>query len=90
MLFIFSTPVLIRHLWQLNIVAFLHWCLICTVLLVKTIIFQNLTQNSASSEMFLTKTYASSLDCRLQVTAPGFLFSAGLISYAPFAYGRRH
>ncbi len=29
----FSTPVLIRHLWQLNIVVFLHWCLIDTVLL---------------------------------------------------------
>jgi len=31
MLFIFSTPVLIRHLWQLKTVVFLHWCLICTV-----------------------------------------------------------
>ncbi len=28
MLFIFSTPVLIRHLWQLKTVDFLHWCLI--------------------------------------------------------------
>jgi Zinc-finger double-stranded RNA-binding len=26
MLFIFSTPVLIRHLWQLKTVFFLHWC----------------------------------------------------------------
>ncbi len=33
MLFIFSTPVLIRHLWQLKTVFFLHWCLIRTVLL---------------------------------------------------------
>ena len=33
MLFIFSTPVLIRHLWQLKTVVFLHWCLICDVLL---------------------------------------------------------
>jgi hypothetical protein len=33
MLFIFSTPVLIRHLWQLKTVVFLHWCLIRTVLL---------------------------------------------------------
>jgi hypothetical protein len=31
MLFIFSTPVLIRHLWQLKTVAFLHWCLMCAV-----------------------------------------------------------
>ncbi len=33
MLFIFSTPVLIRHLWQLKTVVFMHWCLICAVLL---------------------------------------------------------
>jgi hypothetical protein len=31
MLFIFSTIVLIRHLWQLKPVVFLHWCLICAV-----------------------------------------------------------
>ncbi len=30
MLFIFSTPGLIRNLWQLKTV-FLHWCLICAV-----------------------------------------------------------
>jgi len=33
MLFIFSIPVLIRHLWQLKTDAFLHWCIICTLLL---------------------------------------------------------
>jgi hypothetical protein len=33
MLFIISTPVLIRHLWQLKTAVFLHRCLICTVLL---------------------------------------------------------
>ncbi len=27
MLFNFLTPMLIRHLWQLKTVAFLHWCL---------------------------------------------------------------
>jgi hypothetical protein len=26
-------PVLIRHLWQFKTVVFLHWCLICVVLL---------------------------------------------------------
>jgi hypothetical protein len=31
--FIFSTPELIRHLWQLKTIVFLHWCLICAVLL---------------------------------------------------------
>ncbi len=35
MLFIFSTLVLIRHLWQLETIVFLHWCLICVVLLSK-------------------------------------------------------
>jgi hypothetical protein len=29
----FSTPVLIRHLWQLKITVSLHRCLICTVIL---------------------------------------------------------
>ena len=29
----FLTPVLIRHLWQLKTVVFLHRCLICAVLL---------------------------------------------------------
>ncbi len=33
MLFIFSTLVLIRHLWQLKTVVFLHQCLIRAVLL---------------------------------------------------------
>ncbi len=31
MLFIFSTPELIRNLWQLKTAVFLHWCLICAV-----------------------------------------------------------
>ncbi len=30
---IFSIPVLIRHLWHLKTLVFLHWCLIHTVLL---------------------------------------------------------
>ncbi len=33
MLFIFSMPELIRHLWQLKTVVFLHWCIICTLVL---------------------------------------------------------
>ncbi len=33
MLFIFSTPVSIRHLRQLKTVVFLHWFLICALLL---------------------------------------------------------
>jgi hypothetical protein len=27
------TPVLIRHLWQLKTFVFLHWCIVCAVLL---------------------------------------------------------
>ncbi len=33
MLFIFSTPLLIRHLWQLKTVVFLHRCLLGALLL---------------------------------------------------------
>jgi len=29
---IFSTPVLIRHMWQLKKVVFIHWCLIRALL----------------------------------------------------------
>jgi hypothetical protein len=29
MLFSFSTPELIRNMWQLKTAVFLHWCLIC-------------------------------------------------------------
>jgi len=42
MLFIFSVPVLIRHLWQLKTFVFLHWCLICTLLLKFNDILQRL------------------------------------------------
>ncbi len=35
MLFIFSTPVLIRHLRQHKTVVFLHWCLLCAVVLIQ-------------------------------------------------------
>jgi len=34
MLFIFSTPVLIIHMWQLKTVVFLSWCIKCAVLFV--------------------------------------------------------
>ncbi len=33
MQFIFSTPVLIKHMWLLKTVVFLHWCIICAALL---------------------------------------------------------
>jgi hypothetical protein len=34
---LFSTPVLIRHLWQLKTAVFLHRCPICTVLLLANV-----------------------------------------------------
>ncbi len=37
----FLTPVLIIYLWQLKTIVFLHWCLICAVLL---IVFHILTR----------------------------------------------
>ncbi len=36
MLFIFSTPVLIRHLWQVKTFVFLLWCLISALPLHKS------------------------------------------------------
>ncbi len=51
MLFIFSTQVLIIHLWQLKTVVFLHWCLMhivlldCTVLLKFDLNAQQIKQN---------------------------------------------
>ena len=35
----FSKPVLIGHMWHLKTVVYLHWCLICTVLLVQQYCF---------------------------------------------------
>ncbi len=51
----FLTPVLIRHLWQLETVVFLHWCLLCAILLRKidhcatNIFFSERTSSSMSS-----------------------------------------
>ncbi len=38
-MFIFSTPVLIRHLWQLNTAVFLQWCLMCSVILARPLYY---------------------------------------------------
>jgi hypothetical protein len=45
MKFIFSTPVLIRQLWQLKRVVFLHRCLICAALF-QILSFQNMTTHT--------------------------------------------
>jgi hypothetical protein len=54
----FSTPELIRHLWQLKTIVFLHWCLIWAVfysfcvVIFKIGIFQFL-RNAIDCEFFL-------------------------------------
>ncbi len=45
-MFIFTTPVLIRHLWQLKTVVILHWCLICSVPFVTLFIVSSFQRES--------------------------------------------
>jgi hypothetical protein len=56
MLFIFSTPVLIRHLWQLKAVVCLSWCLIRAVLLMHAVTawtkIENANENQNSNNQF--------------------------------------
>ncbi len=47
----FSTPVLIRHLWQLKADVFMHWHLTCSVLL-KTKMKDNLKLSVKTQELF--------------------------------------
>ena len=44
MLFIFSTPMLVAHLWQLMTVVLLHWCLRLAVLLLPSPQTTNITE----------------------------------------------
>ncbi len=55
MLFIFSTPVLTRRLWQLKEVVFLHWCLIYAVLLKRNNNSRGVVMNN-NHNMFIAKT----------------------------------
>jgi len=71
MLFIFSTPVLIRHLWQLKTLVSLHWCLICTVLLIETI-GNYLLELTRSNKNF------KYLDSLLDADVPGIIDLASL------------
>ncbi len=45
-MFIFSTPVLIRHLWQFKTVVFLHWCLMHALLFKNNNYYHGLLLNS--------------------------------------------
>jgi hypothetical protein len=49
-MFIFSTPVLIRQLWQLKTIVFLHRCLICAALF-PILSFQNMTTHTFKSQV---------------------------------------
>jgi hypothetical protein len=54
-LLIFSTPVFIRHLWQLKTVVFLHWSLIRVVLLFHR---QTLANRTKPGPSFLLQMWA--------------------------------
>ncbi len=66
MLFIFSTPELIRNLWQLKTAIFLHWCLIYAVTLtnlpigpLRLLRLQEIVKSVAAAKMesLITKTF---------------------------------
>ncbi len=57
MCFIFSTPVLMRHLWQLKTIVFLHCCLICALLLI------NMLFMDKTLAEFSTLEVAASIPC---------------------------
>ena len=67
MLLIFPTLVLIRHLWQLEIVVFLHWRLILAVLLVQVVVadlFMSSDVSDAIAKTSLEKLKDLDLRCR--------------------------
>ncbi len=67
------TPVLIRYLWQLRTVVFLHWCLMHAVLFFRIAISSWLTSWSSSTRCWPTKTPTS---CHLLLLAALFNFSS--------------
>jgi hypothetical protein len=73
MLIIFLTPVLIRHLWQLKTVVFLHRCLICAVLLTSSsdvwpTYFLTKWHSIPNSKLQLSTSF-SSLNCLLSTVS---------------------
>ncbi len=73
MLFIFLTPVLIRHLWQLKTVVFLHRCLICVVLLSAPSLATNIRLGCFCPEVTNALAYYTVL---LNTTAKSFMVQA--------------
>jgi hypothetical protein len=71
---LFSTPVLIRHLWQLKTVVFLHWCLIHAVLLLP---YTNPTNGTPISQIIDSGGSHSKARCRIHwiIIAANYLSS---------------
>ncbi len=62
-MFIFSTQELIRHLWLLETVIFLHWCLICAILLGYFTWYITVVKVSAFQLQSIHVIYCNSLSC---------------------------
>ncbi len=58
-MFIFSMLVLIRHLWQLETVVFLHWCLIHAPILSQFFV-NKITSNMEGGKVYHQKFYIHS------------------------------
>ncbi len=67
MQFIYSMPVLIRHLWQLKRAVFLHWCLICAVPF-----FKMFTQNAKLHLIFCLSLQSFQIYSQTQITFNSF------------------
>ncbi len=84
MWFIFSTPVLIRHLWQLKTVVFLHWCLICTVLLNNDPKFEGSNPASAGT----IDIEGAKIDCSSSFIVPATSAAQNRLLFLFFSCGR--
>ncbi len=67
MLFIFSTPVLIRHLWQLKTVVFLHRCLICADLFIAIFVTNYVTLRGVAELQLLFNKTALEADYAIKI-----------------------
>jgi hypothetical protein len=74
MLFIFSTPVLIRHRWQLETVVFLHWCLILAVLLYEHHLSKVLLDWAQLGSFFSLSSCCLTIDVQAKFLLKKFLF----------------
>jgi hypothetical protein len=68
----FLTSVLIRHLWQLKTVVFLHWSLLCAVLLITKYFFTS-AQFLRNQTIFLLKNFMAYTEVSIKLPT-NFLF----------------